>query len=682
MEPRIPARDATNERPTSPRAGRDTLRYQPHLDGLRAIAVYIVIAFHAGLSDFRGGFVGVDVFFVLSGFLVTSILLRDLVATGRIDATRFYARRVRRILPAALVALAVSAIAYTIVATPAEMVDALGGFRAACLYVANWYFIRQSTDYFAANINTSPVVHFWSLAVEEQFYLLWPMLLGALYFVVRASRWRWWIVRLLVVAAAIASALAAWNIGSTNVDRAYFGTDTRAYQLLTGALLALSPQAFRFTARRYRAMPWVGAIAVVGVVAIASSAVRVSPITRGFLAAALTSIAIVALESPVGGLVKRLLSSDTFTYLGRLSYGTYLWHWPIVVIVLHDYQIGSLPLFVLTCGLATALAAISFYLLEQPVRRSHILDRYGRLVIAIAVAASTVVGLLVVPTVLDNRGTTASASRALALDWRAARTDVEKLPDCLHAPVTRCTVLQGSRQRVLLMGDSYAQMWMPAFEQIAKARSLTLVVAAMDACPWQRGLFYLGQGSLYQSCKRHRADWYDRIVTSANPDIVVLAQAGTGSSQFQLPLTFPDGRKRSSADSGYMQAFIDASAASIDALRKPTRQVVIIEPTPGTYPFDPISCLSSGQSPSNCGRRIDAMPSPLELYYRSLSRSGNIRSLDLDRVVCPRLPVCDAVVRGVIVRRDANGHLTATFARSVALAIDQKLATSGVFGHA
>src|SRR5438067_12085221 len=149
--------DATNERATTPRAGRDTVRYQPHLDGLRTIAVYLVVAFHAGLGGFRGGFVGVDVFFVLSGFFVTSILLRDLAASGRIDGPRFYAGRVRRILPAALVTLVASASAYAIVATPAEMLDALGGFRAACLYVANWYFIRQSTDYFAANINANPV---------------------------------------------------------------------------------------------------------------------------------------------------------------------------------------------------------------------------------------------------------------------------------------------------------------------------------------------------------------------------------------------------------------------------------------------------------------------------------------------------------------------------------------------
>ena len=123
--------------------------YRPHLDGLRAVAVYLVVAFHARLAGFAGGFIGVDVFFVLSGYLVTSILLRDLGTGGRVDLRRFYARRFRRILPAAAVALLVTAVAYAIVATPAQMLDALGGFRAAFLYVANWHFISQATDYFA-----------------------------------------------------------------------------------------------------------------------------------------------------------------------------------------------------------------------------------------------------------------------------------------------------------------------------------------------------------------------------------------------------------------------------------------------------------------------------------------------------------------------------------------------------
>ncbi|MFM8236642.1 MAG: acyltransferase family protein, partial [Actinomycetota bacterium] len=229
---------------------RSAVRYRPHLDGLRAVAVYLVVAFHAGLGKVDAGFVGVDVFFVLSGFLVTKLLLADLVRHGRFDVRRFYARRSRRILPAAILVLAVTAIAYRLMAPPADVVDAMGGFRAASVYVANWFFINQSTDYFASDLTRSPVLHFWSLAVEEQFYLLWPLILGGGFFAVkRLGSARWVVLRVLVGGLAVASAVAAVRIGSSDLARAYYGTDTRAYQLLAGALVALSPALGRLRGR-------------------------------------------------------------------------------------------------------------------------------------------------------------------------------------------------------------------------------------------------------------------------------------------------------------------------------------------------------------------------------------------------------------------------------------------------
>ncbi|HEY5173338.1 MAG TPA: acyltransferase, partial [Acidimicrobiia bacterium] len=468
----MPSQVVTEDRGSEVLPGR-ALPYRPYLDGLRAVAVYLVVAFHAGLGLFSGGFIGVDIFFVLSGFLVTRILMRDLASLGRIRWRQFYSRRVRRILPAALVALVVTALVYSIVATPAELLDALGGFRAAFFYVANWFFIRQSTNYFAANVNSSPVLHFWSLAIEEQFYLVWPLLLGGLYVATRrAGRRRWWVVRAVVVVAAAASASAALHLGSTNIDRAYYGTDTRAYELLAGAVLALTPQLLRLGPRSRTLARWISVLTLGGLLVLATSVFDMSPITRGVLVAGLAPVLIIALENARRGFARGVLSSSPFTYLGRISYGTYLWHWPVIVIVAHGHDPSPVEMFAISATTATALAALSFHLIEHPIRAARTLDRFKAPVIAIGFATSILVGALAMPAILDS-GTgpvgalagSQSRSGLRLLDWRVAKNDIPDLPDCLGAPVSHCTVAKGNGKRVLLIGDSNARMWIPTFTE-------------------------------------------------------------------------------------------------------------------------------------------------------------------------------------------------------------------------
>jgi len=341
--------------------GSGESHYRPQLDGMRAVAVYLVVAFHAGISAFSGGFIGVDVFFVLSGYLVTQLLLRDFRAAGRIDFRRFYSRRFRRLLPAAFVTLVVTAAVYTAVAAPADVHDAIGGFRSAFLYVANWHFISQSNDYFAANVNTNPVVHFWSLAVEEQFYLCWPLLLSAAYVVSRRAGARQWkVLRLIIAAGFVASLVAALHLSTVNLSRAYYGTDTRAYELLAGALLAITPWVMRIARRRRRLVQALAPIALAVLVGVATSTIHLGAIQRGIAATIATCAIIVALEVSKGGVLQRALSTPSAVYLGRVSYGTYLWHWPVIVIATQRFHPNAVSLFALTCLVGTGLASLSF----------------------------------------------------------------------------------------------------------------------------------------------------------------------------------------------------------------------------------------------------------------------------------------------------------------------------------
>jgi peptidoglycan/LPS O-acetylase OafA/YrhL len=647
-------------------------KYRPHLDGLRTVAVYLVVAFHAGLADFRGGFVGVDIFFVLSGYLVTQILVRDLTAHGRIDWRRFYSRRVRRILPAAFLVLVVTALLYSVVATPLEVLNAVGGFRAAFFYVANWYFFHAATNYFAGNVNTNPVLHFWSLAVEEQFYLLWPLLLGGLYAAsARAGRRRWTVLRMAVVGAAVASALEALHFAATNLDRAYYGTDTRAYQLLAGAALALTPQLFRLPGARRSRTPWSSATAAFGLgilVLLGTSVFGLGAVSRGVIVAITTSVLIVALENARGGFAKRALSLRPVTYLGRISYGTYLWHWPVIVLLDHGAHRSSLQVFAIACPLATVLAAASFHLIEHPVRISRALDGHNAQVITIGFATSILVGALVVPGILNAGGTTIAplaassgrASGAKLLDWKVAKHDKPAIPDCMGAPLARCTTVRGSGAHVLLIGDSDARMWVPALTEIAQRYSLTFSIAVADACPWQSGLYYPNSSS---DCRTRQADWYERVVPGLHPDIVIVADRALDDPVFDpqtiLPVHYTD-------RASYERALADVTTRSIRRLSAPAREVVLFEPTPlAAASADPLSCLSAGTPSSRCEYDANRAATPFERFLRATANHSDVWAVDVDRLACPRLPVCDPVVNDVIVKRDWS-HLTATYSRTLA----------------
>lgn len=681
--------------PARVRGGRPVRRdrasdpsYRAHLDGLRAIAVYLVVAYHADLAWFGGGFVGVDVFFVLSGYLVTGILLRDLQLNGRIRLVRFYARRVRRLLPAAAATLVVTGLVYGAIASPLELLDHAGGFDAAFLYRANWEFVSQSSDYFAADTAASPVLHFWSLAVEEQFYFLWPLLLGALALGARragASGLRF--VRGAIASGAVVSLAWALSLAFTRLDRAYYGTDTRAYQLLAGAFLAVTPLRVA-TQHQERIVTMLrrAALFALGALALLSTSLRdLNPIVRGMFVTAVAVLLIAALEHGGDGAARAALARPTAARLGRISYGIYLWHWPVIVLANHIGAPNPLQRFLLATLVATALAALCHQLFELPIRESLLADRHGRAVVAGGLALSMIGGLVVMPSILDGR-TDASAVLAAAgrgtpsefrlLDWRVARDDVAEAIECEGAPLAQCVAVRGTGATWMLMGDSNARMYIRLFERLARENDATLVIAAFQGCPWQVGLNFTARAVDVPRCEAVRADWHKRLIPAFEPDVIFLA--GRGLDDPAQPSTlYRDATHDITVDDPEFAPLVRTTTQrTLVSLAAHGRQVVVIEPMPSApLGLEPLDCLATG---GDCTFKAATERTALEGLYRAAATAApkadgtDVVTLDLDRLVCRRWPSCDPVVGDVIVRRD-GAHLTATFAESLWQQVDDAL---------
>ena len=669
--------------------------YRPELDGLRAVAVYLVVAFHGGSGWLSGGFVGVDVFFVLSGFLVTQLLLRDVVGSGRVGLGRFYARRFRRLLPAAFVVLVVSGLVFSALASPVEVADAVGGFRAAFLYVTNWFFIRESADYFGADLGTNPVLHFWSLAVEEQFYLVWPLLLGGLWAVAgRFGRGRWRVVRGVVAAGAVVSLVWAWSLRGSDPIRAYYGTDARAYQLMAGALLALTPGLVGRLGVRFAGVArWVGLVGLVGLVGAASSWVEVDAIERGIVVTVVTVVVLVCLEAGAGGPLWWGLSRDPVVYLGKVSYGTYLWHWPVILVIDRSFDLSPVTTIGVTVLVATALASLSFQLLEHPIRVSGFLDRYRAPVIASGLALSVFSALVIIPAIVEPSPTAAAPSPGSpattgftpvppGLDFTAIKTDVVPFTSCLDQPVSACTIVEGTGAHLLLIGDSHAAMMIPTFRAIAQQHDLTLSVSVKPGCAWQRGIYRVPDGLVglapaFEDCKGEKDDLYDRVIPALDPDIII-----TGAVDYLargVSHVFTDDGRLQTDSPEYGRYLEQTTVRSLAEVGGDRRKVLLIEPIPvSEQGFDPIACLSEASVVEACRYVASTEPSALELLYRRLdAESDRVWSADLDRLVCPFLPICDPVVGGIVVQVDGS-HLAPSFAVGLASSMTEYLELNGI----
>ncbi len=674
--------------------------HRPALDGLRALAVYLVVGFHAGLPPFQGGFIGVDLFFVLSGFLITNVILQQVHETGEFSFARFYARRARRLLPAASLAIIGTAVGALLLSNPLDRVNLVPDARAASVWFANWHFIAEEGDYFSTEDAPSPFLHFWSLAIEEQFYLAFPVVALALLRIQRR-----WLITAAIGIALVCGIVLQLYWASANPSRAYWGTDARIYQIIAG--IGLAAWLWRKPLGR-QARVWSPAIVPVLLflyLALSTDLISISVSTRGFIATALAVAILFGLEAGTGPSL-RVLGSSPVTYLGQISYGTYLWHWPILVLAQRQLLLEPAAAALVSAALGTAMAALSYAIIESPVRQSLRLESSNGIAGAACVAIALVVGLVAAPTILQHDGPpqirsamssapltppganqtvdladamvednfqSAPASRQEVpnLDWISIRENVRNGPhaQCENHLGSDCLVVAGAGPRVLILGDSHAQHWIPALRALAQKHGFELQMKVSFGCPWPATLVMSESAQFFDDCVDRDAVTWGGQLSSIEPDLVIAASKGGWYGQ-SSSVSFP-------SLSG-PELFRVTATETIERLESLGIPILIIEPVIEVV-RDPLDCLSGAQFIDEC--EIVPRPiSPDKDIIRSLARdhSGAFSADPNQLLACSDFGGCPAMIEGVVVRRDTH-HLSVEFAEANAAWLWKQMQDTGVF---
>ncbi len=648
-----------------PRSALDFVHLTP-VDGLRAVAAILVVLFHADMPGFDNGFVGVDVFFVLSGFLITSLLLRERLRTNSISLWGFYARRARRLFPAALLVLIVTAVLYQLWATPLEVSTNREGFAFASVYVSNWYFMGQATDYFAEAGAVSPVLHYWSLSVEEQFYVVWPVfMLGVLS--IRSLRERLnipFFVALLAILIAVSAVMDAGNETS-----AYFNTFARAYQLIAGATLAAIMlkwnQLDRPANPLARTAPAIGAGSLALLLLISTSLTSLDPWQVGVVGVIATVGILFGINVAENSRAFAPLSTRSARSLGNWSYSIYLWHWPVIVL---GGLIGVIPEFwgyrvPLVLGVTIGLAALTYHFLEKPVLSISVTTpRARKIAVGIGVVATVSTALL---TLAILRVPAATAN----LINTAAQGQQES-----DAPTAE-VVIDGASggETVLVVGDSHANFWRQGFAAYAKEKGFTVVFVTKLSCPWM-DIPALAPQSRDTPFNCQERLWAPAIAAAKEftPAVTVLASRSVLSRDLLV-----NGKIVSADQPGWAEVVAPGTQKALDEIAPFTGKIVILEPMPETT-TSMLDCLSTGADPTSCDQRVDVKTGTksFEKITRAIAQENpNVLSVSLDELICPD-GTCPAEVNGVPTHRD-NQHLTWDYAETIMAQVDALFAKLG-----
>ena len=664
--------------------------FRRDIQGLRAVAVGLVVIYHVFPDLLHGGFAGVDVFFVVSGYLITGHMVREMRTRGAIDLLGFYARRARRLVPAATVVLLLTWLAALLVLPGSRLAATAQQVAASALYVQNWLLARDSVDYLTAEDTASPVQHYWSLSVEEQFYLGWPLLLVLAGVLARRLHRSWRRVALVVGAAGCALSFAASiSLTASNAAAAYFVTQTRVWELGLGALLAILAGRPELPRRLARPARWTG-LALVLAAALTYSGDTAFPGTAALVPVLGTALVLAAGAAEPD---TRLLGSAPMTWIGDRSYAIYLVHWPLIVLY-EAWSGGDLGALdgpaVLLGSLAAAWALTRF--VEDPVRRSRAFASRGR---GLALALAAVLPLvMVLPDLLPRTSLptdTTGHPGAAVLAGDAAPVDddpttmvprpelaAEDSPDyqgrSCHIGLTDPAVrscefgeTEDPSLTVALVGDSKIGQWFPAIQRMAEEHDWRLVTHMRARCPWTatRTVVSEGDTSPYDLCHSWGEQVLERL-QAAPPDVLLTSDR---------PSVGIPGHPQ--ADARSHAAIADGMVTYWRAMEDLGTQVVAIRETPemGANIPDCISGLRA--SITDCDRpRDNALTDTPPTVVATQAMDGRVPLVDMTDLLCGD-GTCSPVIGDVLVYRDKH-HLTNTYVMTLAPYLEQRLAAAGV----
>ncbi|WP_084216998.1 acyltransferase family protein [Xenophilus azovorans] len=628
------------------------MRYRPDVEGLRAVAVGLVVAAHADVPGFSSGFIGVDVFFVISEYLVTGLLLQTWKVSGHIDLATFYARRFRRLLPALLaMLLGTGLLCWWVLPPYAQMLEAVAGASAA-LWLANFHFVSAGVNYFGADAEPSVFLHTWSLGVEEQFYLVWPLLLTLVLWGTLPQRR--WTRRVLLSLALIAGLglVATVLVTYLNARLSFYMMPSRAWQFAVGGMSYLlgngnglldgARTSFRAWAIRLGA-----GLLLVSVWILDKN--RPYPSFWALLPTLGTALLLWGGEHACteGQGVKRVLRHRAMLAVGRVSYGWYLWHWPLLtlaplVLPFHG-ALGKTAAVAISLG----LAVLSYLWIERPLRRRNFMLRWPR---AMNVVAMTLMCIAATSMFLWGEHA-AKRSATVESPYRTKFPGLyaQGCDDWYHSDTLQPCIYGNphAKQTAYLLGDSIGVQWFPAMQRIFADPEWRLVVLTKSSCPMAESSFYYPRlGRTFDECDVWRRRALKQVVHD-RPDVVIL-----GSSH-NAPLQ--------------QEGWIDGTRNLLRQVAPAAKHVFVLQSTP-VLPFNGAIC-AGGKSQSmrrfdearHCVASItdERREKVAAWILQAASAYPNVQVLDMGDAVCPQ-GLCRSVMGGRLVYRDQQ-HLDGAF---------------------